>query len=202
MAYTGIPAFPLTDIVIEHTDKGTYWGLLGGLQAKCDAWIVGVELNLDWQNIGKKFEFAYTDAVGAIGWAGQARLKTTPVMGLTGLMAYEIAPYFIPFMRLGVETSQDKLDATFTAIVPSFPMQITIQNTEWQFRYVAGFGVTIPLFFVKQLLLRLEYDYHSFFNDKGTKASGLITTNFIKPSFIASMHPRTQSGKIALLWNF
>src|SRR5438105_3874134 len=56
MAYTAIPAFPLTEIIVEHTDKGIYWGVLAGYQLKCRGWTWGAEVNLDWPDIGDTFQ--------------------------------------------------------------------------------------------------------------------------------------------------
>ena len=81
---------------------------MGGYQARCNGWLVGLELEVDWMSNGSTTNFQFTDA-NSVSWSGSAQYKRETNVGLTGRLGYQVAPCLLPYMRAGIETSRDKV---------------------------------------------------------------------------------------------
>ncbi len=203
MLYTSplfpIPLFAKVDTNQRYSEKGALYGLLGGYQVESQGWIWGLEANVEWQNLNRNRGFVYADLApnlsSLFSWGVVSQYKRGTIIALSGRMGYEMAPYFIPYLRAGVEGSEDSLEVTFTGI----PGTITLQQSHQLLHYLVGFGAETPLA-CTPMTIRLEYNFHS--RAKSFQLNGLLNDPIFKPFFTAEMHPRTQSGKLSLVWNF
>jgi len=202
LAYSGLPTLPRTDLIEEHTDRGYLGEIFGGYQVTCDNWLIGGEVNVELNDIDEPIHFAFTDIFHAVGWSASGHFKTKPVVGVTGRLGYQMASFLLAYLRLGVEGSKDTIDLTFTADPAVLPVAITLNDARWRAQYIAGFGFEIPLPLYSCPSVRLEYIYRSYFNDRGVEDNGFIQTGFLNPFFSVSTHPRTQTGKLSVVWNF
>ncbi len=187
--------FGVTEVVKTHNDSGFVWGLLGGLQAHCNGWVFGGELNVDWRDIDDTRNFAFTSA-SANANSTSARFDRGAVVGLSGRAGYEFLPYFMPYVRLGVETSKDELTVAGT---DATPLTYGATNSKRNYRLVAGLGAEIPIPSVHGLSLRMEYNYIS----KGNNSITMSSTGSDAATLVtARMNPRTNMGKASLIYNF
>lgn len=180
----------------DVSDSNFIGGVFAGYQARCNGWLLGVELNVDWQGNGDDNNFVFTDATGAT-WAGTASYKRDATVGLTGRMGFEISPYFMPYVRAGVETSDD--DASFSmannAVVP---LVVSASDSSRSYRFVGGVGAEFPVPMLSGLSFRAEYNYHS--RGKALDASAVASDNLTVAG--VSVHPHANSVKASLVWNF
>jgi len=170
-------------------------GLLGGFQASCNDWLLGLELNVDWQARHKSTNFAYTTASVATptAWSDTISFKRDWSVGLSARAGYFLSSYFMPYVRLGVETSRDKLTLTGANTLGNV---LGISHSHSTYRWVGGVGAEMPLPQVQGLTIRAEYNYVS----SGTAAHA---TGFAGPvAASVSWKPHTNLGKVALVWNF
>lgn len=161
--------FTFTDTVAGITNTGTFgndndsdfiWGFLGGYQARCNSWLLGAELNIDWRrDHDNAFAFDSTLA-GPI--SGTVSRDNDYVVGLTARVGYEMSRYFMPYIRLGVDYSKRDIDFTVatTDLINNFTLNADHGKNKWGF--VGGIGAEFPLgFLCNNLSLRGEWDYHS-----------------------------------------
>ena len=91
----------LTFITFRHS--GWDWVYLGGYQARCNCWLVGLELEVDWMSNGSTTNFQYTDA-DSDSWSGSAQYKRETNVGLTARLGYP-SPCLLPYIRAGLNTT-------------------------------------------------------------------------------------------------
>ncbi len=202
----GNGAFPILETDNLYSNKGFGWGLLAGYQLKSHGWTWGVEASVDWHDISQRRDVLFTDVVGLISWDARSLYKRQPITALSGRMAYEMAPYFIPYIRLGIEGSHDLLEVSMIgssgAVTPINPL--INSDSRWNWHYLAGVGVETPLW-CTPMTVRIEYNYHSrgrplIVNGTQGLAAGVVVPQAF--TFRSEMHNRTQSGKLSLVWNF
>ncbi|MBN9287681.1 MAG: hypothetical protein BGO43_02700 [Gammaproteobacteria bacterium 39-13] len=192
--------FPRMINDFEFSDKGLIWGGLVGYQAFCGAWLLGTELHVDWDNFDKRRDFVFPDLAGVLSWDVRGRYEREPLIALSARVGYEMAPYFLAYMRLGVETSKDKLDVRVAADTSMFPFGvIEMHDSRWLYRYLVGVGAETPVF-CTPLSLRLEYNYHS--KSDALESAGAISFPFFNPVLSSYMHPKENSIKVSVVWNF
>jgi len=189
------PAGVGTAFTRNLSDSGFMWGLLGGYQGRCNGWLLGGELNVDWWDHSGDKNLAFTDGTGA-GWSGTTSFKRETNVGLTGRLGYEVASYFMPYLRAGVETSRDKL--SFNASNSAQTLTLGGENGRRAYRFVGGIGAEIPVPVVMGLSFRVEYDYHS--RGRAVGVSGVASDN--ATGFSASTKQHANSGRASLVWNF
>jgi hypothetical protein len=197
--YTGRPVVSVTNTNQRYSDQGLNWGLLAGYQIKCQGWTWGGEVHIDWHDIGTEQAFVFPDLNGVASWSVITRYKSDPIVALSGRMAYEMAPYFIAFLRLGVATTKDKLNVNIGGDPLVLPFNTQLQDSRWVYRYLVGVGTETPLF-CTPLTLRMEYNYYS--RGRSLSASAFNSAPTLLPFFTVDMHPRTNALKLSLVWNF
>ncbi len=203
MLYTSqnpiLQRFAKVDTPQRYSVKGALYGLLGGYQVECQGWIWGAEASIDWQDLNRNRGLVYPDLApnlsSLLSWSAVSKYKRGPIIALTGRMGYEMAPYFIPYLRAGIEGSEESLEVTFTGN----PGSITLRKSNHLLHYVVGFGAETPLG-CTPVTIRLEYNFES--RCKSLESNGLLNDPIFKPFFTVEMHPRTQVGKLSLVWNF
>lgn len=199
MLYTARPLVAQTDWDDRYSDTGAIWGVLAGYQLKNCGWTWGAEVSVDSQDIDEEQAFVFPDVARLFSWGVRTNYSRDAVIAISGRMAYEMAPYFIPYLRLGAEGSKDSLDVDISGDSTVFPFAVALHNEHWVYRYLVGAGTETPLF-CSRASLRLEYNYHS--KGKSLEASGIMVSPNPTPFYITQMHPRTQSLKLSLVWNF
>lgn len=198
---TGFPAtYPQSLIIRDYSASGSISGLFMGYQAVKENWLVGGEVNVDYHNMNEDLPFAFTDAGGTIGWTGTTQYKRDLVLGLTGRMGYAITPFFLPYVRIGVEFGHDKLTTQYASTSTTFPFNTEMSTTTYVHRALSGFGVEMPLPMTCGGSFRLEYNWHS--KSKTVKAHAAIVDGVVSPAFESGLQPQTHSGRVAFVWNF
>jgi len=198
---TGFPAtYPQSLIIRDYSAPGNLFGFFTGYQAVKDYWLAGVELNFDRHDMNDDLSFAFTDTNGAIGFRGTTNYKRDWVLGLTARVGYAITPFFLPYVRFGVEFGHDKLTTQYSGNPASYPYSIEMSTRTYVHRALSGFGIELPLPMTCGASFRLEYNWHS--KSKTVKAHGNILDGLVSPAFESSLQPQTHSGRAALVWNF
>ncbi len=180
-------------------DSGKLWGLLVGYEVACNNWILGVEANMDWQDKVKRGDdniLPFTDALNQ-GWVYAPHYQNNAVIGLTGRIAYQVFTYFVPYIRLGAEFSDNKL--SYSANDPVIPRNfVYADGRRHMTRFLAGAGVEVPLPNIMEgLSLRGEYNYHS----HGTTVEVRGLANDIATLWVVDARVSTHSGKASIVWN-
>ncbi len=203
-------------------DNGWLGSIFGGYQWKCNRWLLGTELNVDWRGYedGQDFVFAEADSslnaafgVGPVAWIASTKYKRDWAVGLTGRMGYELAPYLMPYIRLGAEWSRDKLNfnafrqpnVVLVGPLPPAPVafpgiSVSESSHKNSYRAVIGVGVEAPIPTVagiNGLTVRAEYDFH--YRGKTVGATVAASDNLTLVN--TSMNPHEQSAILSLVWN-
>lgn len=187
------PLRAVTPYLSSLNENGFMWGLLGGFQLRCNSWLLGGELNIDWRNLDEHNNYAFTTALNT-GATAYSDYDQNTVVGITARIGYEVTPCFLPYMRLGVETSNDQL----TVAAASGTLEAFVDGSRRQYRFVGGVGAEMPVPALAGLSFRLEYNFYS--KGKGVDASGFASDNL---TFVdASASAKTNAGKAALVYNF
>ncbi|MFI4937079.1 MAG: outer membrane protein [Candidatus Berkiellales bacterium] len=203
MNYTGnaIPGqFLQTLNVINYTDTGFVVGALVGYQEIWHQWLVGGELNFDLQSIDRNHTFAFSDIDNLIGWTGNARYQRKNMIGLSGRVGYAVSPYFMPFARLGVGFSDDKLITSFAGNPGVYPNEVVMTEQHWIHCFLLGAGAEIPIPHTCGATVRLEYNFYS--RARTVQGFGLLLDGVISPTFQSGIQPEMQMIRMSLVWNF
>jgi hypothetical protein len=195
----GVPPGFQNLIIRDYSDHKIYPSLIGGYQGTYYKWLVGAEINLDWQNLSRTLDFAFSDSAGITGWDGSINYDRKFIFGLTGRVGYSFVSFMMPYLRFGLEASDDELNASYSDIngVVAFAQGAHVES--WVYRFLFGVGVEMPLPTCLPLSLRMEYDYHS----KGkTLNAATAGVGGVYPIMEGQMQPKAQSGCVSLIWNF
>ena len=145
--------------------------------------------------------FLFSDLANARIWDASERYDHQPTVEISGRIAYTMAPYFVPYMRLGIGTSRDKLISTFTGTPTVNTQTVEIVSRRQVYHWVAGFGAEVPFCFlnIMPLSFRLEYNTHV----PGTALNTDVTMEdgIINPEFLTITKPKRQVIKAQLVWN-
>lgn len=174
------------------------WGVFGGYQAKCHQWLLALELNIDWQqDASRNFAYGDTNVVAGFAAGGSANYDRGTTVGLTGRFGYEVACWFTPYLRLGVETSRDRFEIDLREFEGI--MTYHADNSGRSYRFVGGLGFEMPIAQCTGLTVRAEYDYIS-----KNEAQDLDGT-WSDPRFISNYNlgnDHTNVFKVAFAYNF
>jgi opacity protein-like surface antigen len=215
----GVPTgtTPFTTLTISDSEffqnSGWVWGLFAGYQAMCNGWLWGVELNVDWENRHKERNYQFVQ--GSSVFNVDATYKRETTVGLSGRLGFEMASWVMPYIRAGIETSRDKLEADSLLVVSAGGRSSGVVGFEdadgsrRNWRFVLGIGGEIPVTAVPGLSVRAEYDYHS----KGKRVSTDVVTVdtgvtgqppvvSVTDNFVANARLEEHTGKISLVYNF
>jgi opacity protein-like surface antigen len=191
-----------TPIVVNASNnldsKDWLWGLLGGYQVRCNGWLLGAELNFDWQghHNNQNFNFAQTGPTVATNLS--ADFKRDVTVGLTGRMGLEVSPWLMPYIRLGAETSEDKLSFSSAEIGTGVNNSATGSGSHRSWRFIGGVGAELPVPGLTGLTFRAEYNYHS----KGSAVNVNTVASDNITAVTVSTKQHANSGKASLVWNF
>ena len=184
-----------TTITSSHEDNGFIGGILAGYQKRCHDWLFGVEANIEWQEVNREQFAAFTDALG-VGFNAHSSYSQRNVVALTGRFGYEMYPNLMPYIRLGVQSSRDKLviGATSSDLTDSLDME-SIRRV---YRLTGGVGAEMPICYLMGLSARAEYNFRS--RAGSIVANQLAADNETFSS--ASVRPKSHAFIFALVFNF
>jgi opacity protein-like surface antigen len=173
------------------------FGILGGFQAKCNRLLLGLELNIDWQNdhnIDGNLITVFNNSPFsslAIDYDNDA------VVGLTGRIGYDINSWLMTYARAGVETYERDLSYTNTSLITVFSSAGDASRRTWTF--VGGLGAEVPVPVLAGLSLRAEWNYHA--RGKSVEVTALLTDG--QTFDTVSVRPdASNSVKASLVYNF
>lgn len=196
------PLFVVNSFNRNIDDDGFIGGIFGGYQARCNGWLFGGELAIDWEDTEADRPFATTiiDSTGAaVGFTGSAHYDRDIIVGLTGRAGYELSQYIMFYLRAGAEWSRDKLFVSAASADNEFGASLDGRRTLT--RFLAGIGFEIPVPIFEGLSFRAEYNYHT--RGKTVEASTVVINATGAPvSVFADANPHTNSVKLSLVWNF
>ncbi|MBS0290423.1 MAG: outer membrane beta-barrel protein [Proteobacteria bacterium] len=194
---TGFTSFAVND---DSDDSHFIWGLFAGYQARCDNWLAGLEVNVDWRgNNDDDVDFVLTDpAVTPI--VGTVHRDRDPVIGITGRLGYNVLPCLMPYIRLGIDYSQREYELTATAPnIPAFgSFGVNSDNNKWGFVGGAGLEWFMPM--IAGLSLRAEWDFHVRNDDNDDSA--VIAVGATTVGISGFSHTHEQSARASLVYNF
>lgn len=191
-----------TNVFLNGNGDDWNLGVLLGFRRICDGWLLDGELNVDSYNTEGEYAQSFNALDPRIIYFATRRYHHGPAVGLTARWGYTMAPYFIPYIVVGLETNKEKLDVTVQGNQPFYLDPIVISGDQQQVRGILGFGTDLPLpFWCEALAVRLEYRYYSM--DKALNAEGTLkATTGIDPTISMALRPKFNTFRVALIWQF
>jgi len=194
------------DIFHTHTenllkDYGVVWGLFVGAQMQCSDWLLGLELGYDRHNLDDTHQQPFSDRPGftaiSQGWLANSRYEVGDIISLSLRWGYMVTDYLLPYVRIGGETSKDKLSVQYHG-VNNYAFSLTNIQKKRVYRILAGIGFEVPIV-AKQLKFRGEYNFHVEGNN--LHAQGAIIDGVRNPYFINEAKTRAHTIKASIAWN-
>lgn len=189
------PLNRITSVNQKQEDNGLMGGVLGGYQARCHDWLFGGELNIEWQEVNREQAFAFTDALN-IGYNASSSYSQRQMVALTGRFGYEMYPNFMPYVRLGVQSSKDKL--IVRAASANLQDSLDLESTRRVYRLTGGFGAEMPIYYLMGLSARAEYNFRA--RAGSISATELADDNQTLATI--SARPKAHAFIFALVFNF
>lgn len=187
----------------DHRNHSWLWGVLGGYQARCNEWLFGIELAADWLRRHNGDNVTFVDN-GGFTWQASGDHHHDPLIGLTARFGYAVSCYFLPYIRLGVETHRHKHDVVAvrearTVGEVTFPeLDYSLGGSRRSYNFIGGIGAEMPIPMCNGLSFRLEYDYHS--RGRSNNANTVIADNGTVINLSGRSHANT--GKASVVYNF
>jgi hypothetical protein len=176
------------------SDRGTFLGLLAGLQYRLGRVLIGIEGNLDFNSFYQPsfFVFNTPNNVNTDVFSATAFYKRGPVLGLTGRAGWFVTPGFMPYVRLGAQVSHD--EGSYQVVAGVNQVRDYSERSKQIYGVVGGIGVELPTF-IGPSTLRFEYTY-------SCTQSLTIVDN--QPPILGTNRfpsPVTNAFKVAWVWN-
>ena len=181
-------------IAFKHplNDNGFMWGLFAGYQWHCNGWVLGGELSFSWDNNDKNHNT--TLSVGGVPALVSTNYDRGLIVGVSGRWGYEIVDLLLGYVRLGLESSKDRLSVT--GILDG--QTLAADGKRRPFRPFVGAGAEIPIPLWLGLSMRAEYNYH--FKGKSVLIEGATDGNPV--SVFANSKPIMHTVFASVVWNF
>jgi len=196
--YAGIPQLPQTNFQDRQRNTGFGGGVLAGYQLYCDQWLLGLEFSADWYDTNKERVFTFTDLISFAVWDANLQSRNKGFYAVSARAGYAMAPFFLSYVRLGVEATHHELTARFQGAPNVNPFGVTLTEDSWQNHVFVGVGAEFPLY--SHISLRMEYNYH--FPSQKLRGFGRINDGDLDPIFSIEGKPSIDTGKVSLVWNF
>jgi len=197
IGYTIAPGLPPLTVIDNFREFGWMAGVIAGMEWHFNGWVLAAEIEFDHYSSDHRSSFQALDHVNFLGWNVTEEFTRRWSGMVSARIGYPMAPYFVPFMRLGLEGSRDQLESTYASI-GAIHYQLAVDSKRWLERYVAGVGVDIPICLNKPWWVRIEYDAHLPFNNIDSQHT--IVDGLLNPSFESGAKPKTQTIKVGLIW--
>jgi len=169
--FTGVPGIAVPVFLNEHSetisDNGIPLGVLAGWQARCDRFMFGFEVDVEFGGYFEPRSFVFGDIPTAIDDDVLLRIENSataffdrgPAWDITARFGYFVTPGFMPYIRAGARVSNVEVNyQVFT--YPTLPFGIFASDFSSESRtiwgVVAGFGAEFPTF-IGASTLRFEY---------------------------------------------
>lgn len=182
-------------------DYGFIWGALLGGEMRCDDWLLGLELAYEKKDFVSDINQTFSDSLGftpvSQGWIGQARYESGDTISLSLRWGYRMTRYLLPYIRVGIETSEDKFSEYYSG-VNGYPFTLSNIAEKRLYRAIGGIGVEAPLHKDK-FTLRAEYNFHA--EGKKLRSKGLIVDNVRDPFFTNVAGADMHTFKASLVWH-
>jgi opacity protein-like surface antigen len=188
------PSGAISNVILDVVDVGLVGSVFTGYQARCKHWLLGAEFKIDWQDLGNDHNAAFTTALDQ-GALLTARYRQNWVVALSGRFGYEVYEQVLPYVRLGVQSSRDKLDVLVS--VPSAAVGVEVNDQHRVYRLLTGIGVEVPIPMLMGLSFRMEYNY---LPKGGTLAGQALATDLVT-IVTASIRPKAHTGLISFVFN-
>lgn len=187
------PNAPETAFESKRHNDGWLWGILAGYQARCNEWLVGGELSVDWTQHHQNNTIQFTDSEDR-GWTETTSYKRDALIALTGRLGYAVSEFFLPYARAGIETSENKL--TFNGFAnDGTTFSASGKHRSWNF--IGGLGAEMPIPVLTGLSARLEWNYHA--KGKSVHAETVASDGSL---VAASTKPSANTGVFSIVYNF
>jgi opacity protein-like surface antigen len=174
-------------------DNGWVGGVFAGYNWKEAPVTFGLNLSLDWNEVDDPHSFHAIDSAGD-NFLVRARYERDFFYGFSGRVGYQTSPDMMPYVRVGVERSTNRLRLKADNINdPDLPVRIVdIALSHHKTGYLVGLGAEFPVL-NKNTHLRLEYQYH---------LCGRIEFVFNQNGFAAKAEyqPKAHFLTVALQW--
>jgi len=198
--YSGIPLLPQTNFQDRQRNHGFGGGVLAGYQVTHNQWLLGLEVAADWYDTNQERVSTFTDDFSALVWNTSLQYRNKGFYAMSARAGYAMAPFFLSYVRLGVEATHHEMIARFQGAPTVYPSGLTLKEDPWQNHVFVGVGAEFPLTTSCDLSLRMEYNYH--FPSYTLRGSGRINDGGINPLFSVEAKPSIDTGKVSLVWNF
>lgn len=182
-------------------NPGYILGGLAGWQMRVCRFLFGLEGNLDATGLFKRprtFTFQDYYVTNSHWFAGSVVTDRGPILGLTTRMGFFVTPGFLPYVRLGAQTSRDNVTyQVFSGTTAGGPIATSWDYSSLKKRtigVVAGVGVEFPAF-IGPSTVRLEYNF--------TQMQNLAIADNVIPIVGTHnfRHPQNNLFKVAWVWN-
>lgn len=200
LLYTGLPVLPKTDFQDRQRNTGFGGGILLGYQMRCDEWLAGLELAADWYGGDEERVFTFNDDFSLLAWDTRIQNRSKGFYAASARAGYHMAPFFLSYVRLGLETTHHESIVHFQGAPSAYPFGLTIKDNSWQNHVFVGVGAEFPFPGFCHISLRMEYNYH--FPSHSERGSGRILDGVVNPAFTIEARPSIDTGKVSLIWNF
>lgn len=185
-----------TTVVENHENTGFIFGFFAGYEAIIQEFLVGIELNLGFQDFGKDKDFQFTDLLQR-SYGAKFEHERHPVFGLTVRGGYRLAPWIIAYVRAGAEFSKEIVRLQALSNVGLAPaISVGLDDGRDVVRFIGGMGFEFPV--TRNTNVRLEYNYSS----RGRGASESQIASDGTTIFDVGFKPNQHAFKLAFAWNF
>ena len=181
-----------TTAIQDYDSTGFIFGFFTGYEAIIDEFLVGVELNVGFQDFSDEESFQFFDGL-ARSYNGRFEHERHPVFGLTVRGGYRLAPWMIAYVRAGAEVSKEIV--RFQAATAGGP-SVALDDGRSSVRFIGGMGFEFPL--TRNTAIRLEYNYSS--RGRGVAESQIASDGTTQ--FAVNFKPNQHALKLAFAWNF
>lgn len=182
---------------VRVADAGSFAGLLGGWQVHCSRWLAGIEANVDFHSFEEHKDFVISDVLvfPPLGpAAATVEYNRGDTFGLTLRGGFWVTPFFMTYIKAGVQYSRDELTFSIPARA-AIPLGEPLSHEKEDiWGLLGGVGIELPAF--ANSSVRFEYNY-------------IRTDRFVIEDNVGIMvgvhrikYPESHVGKIAWVWNF
>lgn len=139
-------------------DNGWLGGVFAGYNWVCNSLLFGLDLSADWLNADDSHQFLRASNTPN-NFLNTARFEKDFMYGISARLGYKASDMMTPFLRLGIERVNNKLDLNIDSTTVPAVRQLGLAQSRHETGYLAGLGVDIPVF-NKHTNVRIEYQYH------------------------------------------
>lgn len=198
--FDAIADAPMVPFSENFNSKGWSWGILGGYQWRCNPWLLGVELNVDWHEHDHTQNYIHRVSPLEVAASVTAALKRDSITALTFRLGYEVMPCLLTYLRAGIERMSEELDVVGELDVGPFQFQLN-DSQDNHYRFIGGFGAEAPIPMLAGLTFRTEYNYHRG-PTLGSFVSWTVNGNNVPIFSNVNARQHINTVKASLVYNF